>query len=556
MNIIMKKIISAVILAAILGVGGWYFFLKSPAAPQYEYAAAKRGDLIQEVSVTGKVKPASAVNLAFEKSGKVVRVGADVGDKVKAGQVLAELDSADAAAQVAQAEAALENARAKLAELKKGAREEELRVAETKVTNAESVLADARLNLENVSQKADADIKDDYDSALTTAAKSLSVATHALFTITDIQSAHFFGYDQQSAGVADAKAAAVAALLGAYGAGRAGNDYLSQLNGGAKAAVAKAQSFQTYENIDSALFQLKDALQKIKSVLDAIPVVSTFTATESTNLNTEKSNIAGEISTISGKQQTIDVQKISNQNAIAAAKASVNTAAGALQSTKDELALKKAGASAEAIAAGEAQVKEAEAQTRAARAQLAKTVLLSPFDGVVTKQNAKIGEIVSANGALVFVISGVDFEIETNVSEADIAKVKVGDAAKVTLDAYGSDVVFDARVAAIDPAETLVENIATYKTTLVFTKNDVRVKSGMTANIDIATARRGNVIFIPQRAAVKKESGEFVFMENAGGQPQERPVKLGLVGSDGNVEVTEGLKEGDRVVALPEKLSQ
>lgn len=551
----MKKIfiIGGVIIVVL--IFGSYLYFGRKVTTQYEYATAKRGDLVQEVSVTGKVKPASAVNLAFEKSGKVARVGAGVGDKVKAGQVLAELDSADAAAQVAQADAAAESARAKLAELKKGARAEELRVAETKVTNAESALADAQLNLENVNQKADADILDDYDSALTAAAKSLSVATHALFTITDIQNAHFANYDQQSAGVADTKATAVLDFLGAAGAGRASNDYLSQLDGGAKLAVGNAQNNPTDENIDSALERLKNSLQKIKSALDAIPLISQFTSTEASNLNTEKSNIDGEISAISAKQQAIAVQKTVNQNAIDSAQAGVNSAANALESAKDELALKKAGASAEAIAASEAQAKEAEAQTRVARAQLAKTILRSPFDGVVTKQNAKIGEVVSANAALISVISGADFELETNVSEADIAKVEIGDAAKITLDAYGSDVVFDARVAAVDPAETLVENIATYKTTLVFAKNDGRVKSGMTANIDIATARRENVIFIPQRAVVKKESSSVVFTESALGVPQERPVKLGLISSDGNVEVTEGLKEGDRVVALPEKLT-
>ena len=551
----MKKIFIIGGVIIIVLVAGGYFYFGRETAPEYEYTVAKRGDLVQEVSVTGKVKPAEAVDLAFEKSGKVALVSADVGGKIKAGQILAQLEDSELKAQVAQVEASLESARAKLAELKKGAREEELRVAEVKVKNAETTLADARLNLENTRQKAEADLREDYDSALASSVKSLSIATHSLFVITDIQNARFAGYDQQSVGVADVKAAAVAALLGAYGSGRASNDYLSQLNGGAKLAVGNAQIYPANENIDSALSLLKDALQKLKLALDAIPVLSTFTATESANLNTEKTNIANELSTISGKQQAVEVQKVINQNAIASAQASINAASGAFQSAKDELALKKAGSSVEAIAAQEAQVNEAEARLQASRAQLSKSVLQSPIDGVVTKQDAKAGEIVSANLPIISIISSTRFEIEANVPEADIAKVKIGDSARVTLDAYGNDVIFEAKVAEIDPAETMVEGVATYKTTLIFTKDDERVKSGMTANIDIETAKREGVVYIPRRATVKRDVDTIVFM--AGGiQPAERVVKLGLVGSDGNVEITEGLSEGEQIIVNPEKIIQ
>jgi len=546
-------IIGGVVVIALV-VGGYFYFGRE-TAPEYEYTAVKRGDLIQEVSVTGKVKPAEDVDLAFEKSGKVARVFVKVGDAVKSDQTLAELDNSDARAQVAQAEASLESARAKLAELKRGTRDEELRVAEVKVKNAETTLADARLNLENIRQKAEADLREDYDSALASAVKSLSIATHSLFVITDIQNARFAGYDQQSVGVADVKAVAVAALLGAYGSGRANNDYLSQLNGGAKLAVGNAQIYTANENIDSAISKLKDALQKLKLALDAVPVLSAFTVTESTNLNTEKTNIASELSTISGKQQAIEVQKVSNQNAITSAQASVNSAAGALESARDELVLKKAGSSAEAIAAQEAQANEAEARLQSSRTQLLKSVLQSPIDGVVVKQNAKEGEIVPANSPMISVISSAHFEIETNVPEADIAKVKIGDSARVTLDAYGNDIIFEAKVVKIDPAETMVEGVATYKTTLIFAKDDDRVKSGMTANIDIETAKREGVIYIPRRATVKRDIDTIVFV-SGGIQPAERVVKLGLVGSDGNVEITEGLSESESIVINPEKIIQ
>jgi len=81
------------------------------------------------------------------------------------------------------------------------------------------------------------------------------------------------------------------------------------------------------------------------------------------------------------------------------------------------------------------------------------------------------------------------------------------------------------------------------------------VKSGMTANIDIETARREGVVFIPRRATVKRDVDTIVFMAS-GIQPAERVVKLGLVGSDGNVEVVEGLSEGEQIIVNPEKIIQ
>src|SRR3990167_2261932 len=175
----MKKIFiigGSVIIALV--VGGYFYFGRE-TAPEYEYTAVKRGDLVQEVSVTGKVKPAEDVDLAFEKSGKVARVFVKVGDAVKSDQTLAELDNSDARAQVAQAEASLESARAKLAELKRGTRDEELRVAEVKVKNAETTLADARLNLENIRQKAEADLREDYDSALASRSEEHTNSSHS-----------------------------------------------------------------------------------------------------------------------------------------------------------------------------------------------------------------------------------------------------------------------------------------------------------------------------------------------------------------------------------------
>jgi multidrug efflux pump subunit AcrA (membrane-fusion protein) len=145
-------------------------------------------------------------------------------------------------------------------------------------------------------------------------------------------------------------------------------------------------------------------------------------------------------------------------------------------------------------------------------------------------------------------MSNDGFKVEANIAEADIAKVQPGQKANITLDAYGSDVVFEAVVVRIDPGETIIEGVPTYKTVFKFTTADNRVKSGMTANIDIIGQSKENVVAVPLRAVSNKNGGKFVTIQKDPKTTEEVKVKTGIRGADGLVEITEGLNEGDTVV--------
>ncbi len=200
------------------------------------------------------------------------------------------------------------------------------------------------------------------------------------------------------------------------------------------------------------------------------------------------------------------------------------------------------------LATQEAAIKQAQAALQNTQAQLDKNSLRAPFDGLVAKQEAKVGEMAAANTTIVSLISEAKFEIEANVPEADIAKVKISDSANVTLDAYGNEVIFEARVVAIEPAETVIDGVATYKNTFQFVKEDERIKSGMTANIDILTDQRENVIIVPQRAVINQGNGKIIKVLGDDQVVKDVQVETGLRGSDGNIEIISGLNEGDKVV--------
>jgi HlyD family secretion protein len=144
-------------------------------------------------------------------------------------------------------------------------------------------------------------------------------------------------------------------------------------------------------------------------------------------------------------------------------------------------------------------------------------------------------------------ISDSIFEIEATIPEVDVAKVKVGNKAVVWVEAFGKDVIFDAVVTRIDPAETLTDGVSTYKAILQFAEKDDRIKSGMTANIDIITSQKDDAVSVPSRAIQSNETGRFVLVKTADGT-KEVTIKQGIFGKGGEREILEGLSGGEEIV--------
>jgi HlyD family secretion protein len=135
------------------------------------------------------------------------------------------------------------------------------------------------------------------------------------------------------------------------------------------------------------------------------------------------------------------------------------------------------------------------------------------------------------------------------VPEADVAKVKVGQSATITLDAYGDDVKFTGTVSAKDPAETKIQDAVYYKIRVQIEPAGKEVKPGMTANVTIKTGESKNTLVIPLRAVrTKAESGQKTVRTLENNQPVEKNIDLGLRGDEGRVEVIKGLQEKEQVI--------
>lgn len=232
---------------------------------------------------------------------------------------------------------------------------------------------------------------------------------------------------------------------------------------------------------------------------------------------------------------------------VSTARTNVNAAAGNLSS-----AIEKIGRTPGDVAIERAALGAAEAKATAIRAELAKTELTTPIAGVITRLDVKAGEIVAANAAVASLISGGSFEIESNVPEVDIGKIALGNPVAITLDAFPGEML-PGRLAKIDPAETIVDGVVNYKITVAFERGDPRLKSGLTANLAVETARKSDVLTLPQYALIENDRGTYVRPADPASSGTEVPISIGIRSQDGTVEILSGLTEGERVMNVGRK---
>jgi HlyD family secretion protein len=183
------------------------------------------------------------------------------------------------------------------------------------------------------------------------------------------------------------------------------------------------------------------------------------------------------------------------------------------------------------------------------QAQASKFTLRAPFNGVVTTVGFRRGELASSAKPAITLMGQDAMEIEAFIPEVDVAKVSVGQTIAATIDAIPSETI-PGTIVYIDPAETIVDGVVSYKIRIAPSKKDARIKSGLTANITVSVLKRENVLALPNYAITETDGGAMVERVNADGESQPLPVQIGARGTNGLVEIIKGLNEGDTVIAI------
>lgn len=196
-----------------------------------------------------------------------------------------------------------------------------------------------------------------------------------------------------------------------------------------------------------------------------------------------------------------------------------------------------------------ATVEQYEAAVQEARVNVAKTILYSPIDGVVSQKSINVGEIVAVTDKVFTIIGEGGLELQADVPESDIVKILIGQKADVSFDALPSDEIIPAEVIEIDPASTVIQDVVYYRVKLKYA-DDPRIKPGMSADIDIKTAEKNDVITIPFRAVKTEGDREYVEILKPDNTTEKIFVKTELKGNEGMVEVVSGLNGGESVVTF------
>ncbi|MDK2986098.1 MAG: HlyD family secretion protein [Clostridia bacterium] len=176
------------------------------------------------------------------------------------------------------------------------------------------------------------------------------------------------------------------------------------------------------------------------------------------------------------------------------------------------------------------------------------TAIYSPISGTITKINVTEGEQIRENSAVAVVSDLDNLEVVIPVDELDINKVKVGQKAVVTVEAV-PEMEYSAEVSKIALEGSTTGGVATFDVTLSL--NDTKgLKPGMTANAEIISSNKKNVLLLPIEAIQQRGKQKFVITGDEKNLKQDKPnitpIKIGLV-SEQYVEITEGLNEGDKV---------
>lgn len=512
------------------------------------------GDLSAGATASGQLLPRREAHLALGIAGQVEDVYVQVGDEVRAGEVLIQLEDSSLERSARTAEQSLAIQEANLAELRAGASEEDIAVAEASLESAQASIASAQASLASA------------QAGLVGARSALTKAELARDSLSDADVTAEANLKSAQAGLSSAQAQLDALLEGA--------------------------DAQTVEQARLNWEQAKNSLWNAQLERDAVKGRPTTPGYLSTQMDIAVANAeiavrVAEINYLQAQEGATDEAIAAARATVASAEAQVTNAQAQLDDTGDQIAQAEvavtqaeasvtqaeaqvaqaeagvlqaeaavaqaeanlasllAGASEEKIAIAEAQVAQARIALEEAQDNLAQAALKAPFDGVVTEVYVAVGEW--ASGPAVDLMDTSSLEVVLDVDEIVIGSLAVGQQAVVTLETW-PDEELTGELVSIAPKAKSAGEIVTYQAHLKVNVGELPIRSGMTANAELVTASREGVLLVPNRAiTADRQAGKYYVNLVQGDTVAKTEVTIGLR-DNSYTEITGGLEEGDQLV--------
>lgn len=277
----------------------------------------------------------------------------------------------------------------------------------------------------------------------------------------------------------------------------------SQVSGTIKALHAdfnsQVKEGQVIAQIDPAIFQAQVDQARASVLTNQANLLNSKSNLENAKANLVKAEVA-----VVDTKRTLDryvplvEKKVIAQATMDTAQANYDTAVA-----QRDIAKAQVESATSQVASSKAQVEQAKAALKMAETNLRYTTIRSPVNGTVISRNVDVGQTVAASlqAPTLFTIAKdlTRMQVDTNVSEADVGRITVGQDATFTVDAYpGRN--FRGKVFEVRNAPIIVQNVVTYDVVIQVENKDLKLKPGMTANVSVMIAHREGALKIPNAA--------------------------------------------------------
>lgn len=503
-------------------------------------AKSVTGPISDVASYTGNVQAANTVNVAPQISGRIVKLNVDVGSQVKAGDVIAELDSSTLNAQVAQAQAGVDAAQVKLQQIQAGARPEAADAAQANAQAAEAKLqaiqngarpetvAQAKANLDTAKAKLAVIQQGARPESVGQAKANLDAANAKLKAVVDGPTP-----DQVAAAqlqVEQAKDALASAQATKDGQCRTPG---FQCEAGQAAAFSSTTALAVAQQNLKTLTDppTQDTINQAQAAVDAAQQAYDLAKNPYTAQDLAQAQAA-----VDAAQQAYNLAKSPyTAQDLAQAQAAANAA-------EDQAKLAATPYTDLDVKAAQTTVEQAQAALTIAKSQLQQAVITAPFNGVITAKMLSVGALASPSTPIVSLMSP-DLQVQFAIDESRIGNVKTGQTVTLTTTAFPGK-TFPAQVNSIYPSA----DPKTHTFTAVVQPKDTtgELRAGMFVTLQITVASFPNAILIPNLALVQRGPQSIVFVAD-NGRAKLVPVTTGIA-DDNNTQILNGLTAGEQVI--------
>ena len=507
------KIIVVLLLAAICALFVKGIFFKDETAGYAEETAEKR-DIVTYNSFVGNVEPASDFNLVAQTSEEAVQVLVEKGNKVKAGQVIARLDTTNIDYNIRLQEATLKTTKKSnqynISDAKRGYEN----YKETIDKGLNSSLESARMQMETA-EKGVNDAQKEYDKAKA----SIEDGSYESIQSVYLQREQAYrAYDIARDAASDARAYYNDAWRAYRDAQNAAD--LTPAEDPAKASLeSMAASLKTA--MQSAEVQMNSAERSVDSAKGAYnDACKAF--------DNAKKNILDKL------EDTIESAQISYDNtkkSFDVIQLQVNQQLEGFEATLEKT---------EALS----DVSAAEIQLASLKSTRKDYVITAPISGTVTDLLIEKGDMVTM-GMPIATIANLDtMQVSIKVDEYAIKNVSVGSPVKIYIDALEKD--YEGTLIEVDRTATVEGGVSYFNAKVSFTPDEA-VKSGMSVEVKLTRVDEKDVVSLSQNSLqYHDDNTAYIYVKDENGKMVEKTLELGA--SDGiYVQITEGLSEGDKI---------